>query len=125
MERQEETTKDEQNQKIEWKEKGKQPQLIDLYLLECQSFGGNSGSPVFFQLNPFRIPNKLRLGQPQIYLGGIMKGSFQTGSEIKISDFSNPMVYQNVGIAAVTPAYKLHEILFSEKVVENRKNAED
>lgn len=40
------------DEKIEWKEKDKPPKFLDLLLLECQSFGGNSGSPVFFQLNP-------------------------------------------------------------------------
>ena len=36
------------DEKIEWKEKGRSSKQLDLYLLECQSFGGNSGSPVFF-----------------------------------------------------------------------------
>jgi hypothetical protein len=35
------------DEKVEWKEKGIPSKLLDLYLLECQSFGSNSGSPVF------------------------------------------------------------------------------
>ena len=49
---------------------------MDLYLLECQPFAGNSGSPVFFQLEPLRNPWQLSLGGPKIYLGGVMTGSF-------------------------------------------------
>src|ERR1051326_6291688 len=45
--------------KISWKERDKPEQLLDLYLMECSSFGGNSGSPVFFQLSPQRDPNSI------------------------------------------------------------------
>lgn len=110
------------DEKIEWKEKDKPAKLFDLYLLECQSYGGNSGSPVFFQLNPLRKPGQLSLGGPIIFLAGIMKGSFLTGSELQITDVTNKIFsLQNIGIAAVTPAYKLHEILFSDKLKELRK----
>ena len=39
------------DEKIEWEiEKGKPLRLVDLYLVECLSFGGNSGAPVFFNM---------------------------------------------------------------------------
>jgi len=107
--------------KIEWKEKDKPVKFLDLYLLECQSFGGNSGSPVFFQLNPMRKPGQLSLGGPIIFLAGLMTGSFISGNEVQTTDTVAKMIsLQNIGIAAVTPAYKLHEILFSEEMIKLR-----
>ncbi|HOJ33241.1 MAG TPA: serine protease [Candidatus Hydrogenedentes bacterium] len=114
------------DEKIEWKEKDKPPKFMDLLLLECQSFGGNSGSPVFFQLNPLRKPGQIILGGPVIFLAGIMTGSFLQGSQIQITDMvSNLIALQNVGIAAVTPADKLHEILFSEEMVKLRRGIQN
>lgn len=109
------------DEKIEWKEKGKSPKFMDLYLLECQSFGGNSGSPVFFQLNPLRRPGRLSLGGPNIFLAGVMTGSFLHSSEIQITKTVAKLIsLQNIGIAAVTPADKLHEVLFSKQLIQNR-----
>lgn len=109
-------------EKIEWKEKGKDPKLMDLYLLECQSFGGNSGSPVFFQLNPMRKPGQIVVGQQSVFLAGIMTGSFLNGSEIQVVQNAPSLVStQNIGIAAITPANKLHEILFSTEAIKSRK----
>ena len=110
------------DEKIEWKEKDEPAKFMDLLLLECQSFGGNSGSPVFYQLNPMRKPGQISLGGPVIFLAGIMTGSFLHGNQIQITDtVANLVSLQNVGIAAVTPADKLHEILFSEEMVKSRK----
>lgn len=110
------------DEKVEWKQgKNQPPKMLDLYLLECQSFGGNSGSPVFFQLNPFRNLGELR--QSQIFLAGIMMGSFLNGSEIQVFETdTKAMSLQNIGIAAVVPAYKLHELLFSEEVAKERSS---
>jgi hypothetical protein len=113
------------DEKIEWKEKDKPPKFMDLLLLECQSFGGNSGSPVFFQLNPLRKPGQITLGGPTIFLAGIMTGSFLQGTQIQITDaIANLISLQNVGIAAVTPADKLYEVLFSEEMVRLRQEQE-
>lgn len=112
------------DEKIEWKEKDKPAKFMDLLLLECQSFGGNSGSPVFYQLNPFRKPGQISIGGPKIFLAGIMTGSFLHGNQIQITDtVANLISMQNVGIAAVTPADKLHDILFSKELVESRNRA--
>ena len=109
------------DEKIEWKEKNKPIKYLDLYLLECQSYGGNSGSPVFFQLNPMRKPGQLNLGSPVIFLAGLMTGSFLSGNEVQITDSVAKMIsLQNIGIAAITPAYKLHDILFSEALIKLR-----
>ncbi len=112
------------DEKVEWKEKGKPARSLDLYLLECQSFGGNSGSPVFFYLNPLRKPGVLAIGGRSFLLAGVMMGSFQIGSELETTE-ARQRIYslQNAGIAAVTPAYKLHEILFSEELVGIRRDS--
>jgi hypothetical protein len=65
------------NEKIAFKERHSGSiSLADLYLIECMSFAGNSGSPVFFYLSPTRRSNELVLGSPQMYLAGIIKGGF-------------------------------------------------
>jgi hypothetical protein len=103
------------DEKIEWKVDDNPSKFLDLYLLECQSFGGNSGSPVFFYLNSLRKPEKLQIGSPEIYLAGVMTGSFLNPNPVaSIETKESFYSLQNVGIAAVTPCYKLHEILFSE-----------
>jgi len=108
-------------EKVAWPEEGKPPKLVDLYLMECLSFGGNSGSPVFFQLNPFREPGSVKLGKPQMFLAGVMKGHFQGANQVQITkSISNLTSLQNIGISGVIPASKLHEILFSRDVIELR-----
>jgi hypothetical protein len=108
-------------EKIEWREPEYPAKLMDLYLLECQSFGGNSGSPVFFHLDPLRNLQELNDGRSKTFLAGIMTGSFLQGSQIQILQTSpNLISLQNLGIAAVTPAYKLHEILCSQHPIASR-----
>jgi len=114
------------DEKIEWKEKGKPPMSTNLYLMECQSFGGNSGSPVFFNLSPIRKPGKISVGGTTTYLAGVVRGSFLKGSEIQEQQtIDKPLFFENIGISAVTPAYKINEILFSNEVIEHRKTAPD
>ena len=59
------------DEKIPWKNR-----LTRLYLIESGSYGGNSGSPVFFHLGSDRKPGVLFLGSPTIKLAGVMKGAF-------------------------------------------------
>ena len=87
--------------------------LMDLYLVECLSFGGNSGSPTFFNLGIGQIYS--------IYFAGIVIGSFHN-TEIFAS---NTFLKQNVGIAAVVPAFKLMEVLLSKEVTKNRQLVPD
>lgn len=97
---------------VDWK-----GQLLELYLVECQSFGGNSGSPVFFYLGATRTPGAIRVGAPEVLLAGVMKGSFLSPSEIQVVDTTpTPVSVENAGIAAVVPAFKLYEILFSKQL---------
>jgi hypothetical protein len=104
--------------RITWQETGQAAQLVELYLLETQSYGGNSGSPVFFYFGADRNPGSIIVGPPVLKLAGIMRGSFNENRAIGFvqPDAAPPIPVssQNIGIAAVTPAHLLYEILFSD-----------
>ena len=104
------------DEKIEWQKK-----LMDLYLIEAGSYGGNSGSPVFFYLGSDREPGSLIVGAPIIKLAGVMQGTFLDAHEIKVIETKEiPIAFSNMGIAAVVPGYKLHEILFGDELKKKR-----
>ena len=94
----------------------------DLYLIESGAYGGNSGAPVFFYLGPERIPGSLVVGPRVLKLAGIIQGNFGDVEPIVAIETARvPMARANVGIAAVVPAYKLHEILFSPDLTAHRR----
>jgi len=98
------------DEKIAW-----DGQDMDLYLIEAASYGGNSGSPVFFYLGSDREPGSLVLGPPIIKLAGIMQGTFMDAQEIRAIDTAKiPISVASMGIAAIVPAYKLRELLETE-----------
>lgn len=101
------------DEKIEWLKNDGEPAFLDLYLMECNSFGGNSGSPVFFQLNPDRDTDLTPLGvPPQILLAGIMKGTFLKSNKVQLVTLLDSLYsYESMGIAAITPSYQLKEIV--------------
>ena len=106
------------NERILWKD-----QMSYLYLIECQSFGGNIDSPVYFHFNALREPELIRFDQPRIHLAGVMIGHFLDFSPIGVGvvdEVEIPFSLENVGIAAVVPAYYLYEILFSEELKKAR-----
>ena len=103
-------------EKIPWGDK-----KMELYLLESSSFGGNSGSPVFFYLGSDRSPGNLIVGPPQIFLAGVMMGAYQDQQPIGVIETAAiPVSRSNLGISAVVPAYRLHELLFSKEMQESR-----
>jgi Trypsin-like peptidase domain len=116
--------------RVSWKDSPTKPSEEDqLYLLETQSYGGNSGAPVFFIVPPPEIPPGRLLmsgsGQQNIMLAGVMKGYFNENS--KIGFFQTPTTVipyssQNNGIAAVVPSFLLHDILFSPELTKARAN---
>lgn len=109
------------DEKIPW-----DSQMLDLYLMETQSFGGNSGSPVFFNLNPTRDPGMIVIGAPQVFVAGVMKGSFLNANEVMvINRAAVPISRENAGIAAVVPSYLLHELLFGSAATALRKKADE
>lgn len=110
-------------EKIEWKEAGKNPKMLDLFLMEAQSFGGNSGSPVFFNLSPMRKPGVISFGGNNLLLAGLVSGSFLSGNKIQVTDtMPNLVSMENLGICAVVPAQKLNDILFDPKLIDSRNS---
>lgn len=96
--------------------------LTDLILVEASAYGGNSGSPVFYYLGSDREPGSLIVGPPILKLAGIVSGYFPDIQPIQaIESKVMQVVTQNLGITAVVPAYKLHELLFSEELKNQRK----
>jgi hypothetical protein len=99
-------------EKIPWKD-----EFLNLYLFESTSYGGNSGSPVFFYLGAERGGGGLTVGPPQLLLAGVMKGHFNEGNPIEVVETKKvPFSVDNNGIAAVVPSYYLEEILFSNEL---------
>ena len=75
-----------------------------MYLIEANSYEGSSGAPVFAYLGS---------GQPVLKLAGVMAGAFNLPETFSLSGQKEEKVlkYENLGIAAVVPAYKVHELL--------------
>jgi len=57
---------------------------MDLYLIEAGSYGGNSGSPVFFYLGSDREPGSIVIGSPIFKLVGVIQGTFLDAHEIRV-----------------------------------------
>jgi hypothetical protein len=84
--------------------------------METQVFAGNSGSAAMFYFDERRNPRDTKL-----LLAGVVKGSFFNYSPVKFVDANPvPVSTQNNGIALVTPAFKLHELLFSDELKRHR-----
>ena len=50
-----------------------------------------------------------------------MQGTFQDAQEIKVIETKQtPISVANMGIAAIVPAYKVHELLFSDELKQKR-----
>jgi hypothetical protein len=109
-------------------------QMAELFLMESSSYGGNSGSPVFFLLDFIRPAEDLRDGP--LRLAGVMSGAFQDIRRAvakKSEDSEGTQVDQaarqtiemnyatNMGIAGVVPSYKLLELLHSEELEQRRR----
>lgn len=94
----------------------------DLYLVETGSYGGNSGSPVFFYLGSDRQPGALILGPPVLKLAGVMSGTFLDLQPVRAVETARIAVApSNMGIAAVVPAYKVMEILSGPELTAQRQ----
>jgi hypothetical protein len=82
--------------------------LSEIILIESNSFGGNSGAPVYFNVGGGQ--------QGMFLLGGIMNGAFNDYLKWqKNGKYLNLPEYQyNNGIAFITPAYLLFDLLYFE-----------
>jgi hypothetical protein len=94
----------------------------DLYLMEANSYPGNSGSPVFFQVGADRGGRLVIMsGGPTVKLAGIMSGCYNDLQPIKtVSVSTNQYVTPNLGISGVVPSYELKDILFSKELRQQR-----
>jgi len=94
------------------------------YLMEAQSYGGNSGSPVFFYAGLERVPGALTMGEPFLKLAGVVSGRFNETLPVQgIQTGVTSVVSPNIGIMAVVPSYQLREILFGMRLLEMRRKA--
>lgn len=96
-------------------------QEADLYLVDTGSYGGNSGSPVFFYLGIDRQPGSIMAGPPVLTLAGVMSGTFLDVQPVRAIE-NTPVAGapSNMGIAAVVPAYKVREILAGKELLARR-----
>jgi hypothetical protein len=98
---------------------------IDAYLVETFSFGGNSGSPVFFYPSADNTPGALTMGN-FIKVAGVMKGFFGDIEPIMMAQTASasvnniPVSKENSGIAIVVPADHIRQILDSQLLASKR-----
>lgn len=97
--------------------------LRDALLIECRSIGGLSGSPVFVPIGPqIFLPGtaKSPIRPPGNYLLGVIHGHFDhldSTVDFVNEDGSNGSKV-NTGIAIVTPATRLQELLYQNALAE-------
>lgn len=103
------------NKNLDWTDKFI-TEMKDLYLMECNSIGGHSWSPVFFQLNWHRDLDQITIWpwSVRMFLAWIMSWRFNDTSAWN---------GENSGIAYITPAYLLNEILLNEELAKRREKA--
>mgnify|MGYP003810096691 CR=1 FL=1 len=92
---------------IEW-----QGKPTSLYLIETGLSGENRGAPVFF----FWEDTSGLSGQSRLKLAGVIQGNFGDVSSEITGKNKAATPFSNLGITAVIPGYKLHEILFGEEL---------
>lgn len=87
----------------------------EMMLVETSSFGGNSGSPVYFKIGDVYKGFEL-------ILGGVLNGTYRDVAEIQIIQTgTTPVAIYNNGITGITPVYLLRDILYSKDLIEERK----
>jgi hypothetical protein len=91
--------------------------LLDAYLIEARSIGGLSGSPVFINLGHERFINKqlMRSSSGLIFLLlGLVHGHWDVKDESDYDLTSEDAAIEgqvNMGVAIVTPASKIREVI--------------
>jgi hypothetical protein len=95
---------------------------MEAYLIESRSIGGLSGSPVF-------VYEQTRIGGGVVHLLGLIHGHWNCSPETIIDESAEDSgipAKLNMGIAIVTPAYKIIEVVNCPELSEmrNKKIAE-
>jgi Trypsin-like peptidase domain len=99
--------------------------LQEVFLVECRSLPGYSGSPVFFSPLPFgrSVPHAMLLGIDMGHLKDTMpvldKKELAQGRMVPIND--NWTIETNTGMSCVIPAWKIREVIYSEEMIQVRK----
>jgi hypothetical protein len=108
------------------------------YLIEARSWGGHSGSPVFWNVPLISIhqatppgnreqrrkSKPIHIQDPEarlIALLGLVSAHFDIDQEIKGGDMIGATAAINSGVMVVTPAAAIRELLESEDIVEERE----
>jgi hypothetical protein len=101
--------------------------LQEVFLVECRSLPGYSGSPVFLYPLPF---SPIRREMPPVMFLGIDMGHLQDqrqildaeewrrGNRVAIDEW---VVETNTGMSCVIPAWKVRELLYIDELVESRQ----
>jgi hypothetical protein len=107
------------DERIPWRNGVNKPtEMAELLLLETQSFAGNSGSPVFVTVH-----STAQIGRTDLRLIGVMRGTFEQNRPVEaVPNDAMSVAKQNLGIAAVIPAYLLRDILFGAPLKNFRKS---
>lgn len=98
---------------------------IEAYLVECRSYGGHSGSPVFLVLKPDRYVGRIDISSEYpIRLLGVVTHHFELSKEVKFSGdvFGKGIIDQNAGIAIVIPVSYISDLLMNEYFIQQREN---
>jgi hypothetical protein len=102
--------------------------LQEMFLVECRSLPGYSGSPVFISPLPFSAvrrqhPPAMLLGIDMGHISDVLpilkKDELTDGKRVPVDD--NWVVESNTGMSCVIPAWKILELLNVEELVESRK----
>jgi hypothetical protein len=74
----------------------------DIFLIESASFGGNSGSPIYY-----KVVDEVATS---VYLARVMLGKYHIPEDLNYNN-QDVTVLSNLGISAVTPSEYILEIL--------------
>jgi len=98
---------------------------VQAYLIEARSIGGLSGSPVFFYSSVVKN-GAYRIGSIKFYFAGLIHGHWTVSKteakEMYVDSEENDSI--NMGIAIVTPAFKVLETLMRDELENQREKFE-
>jgi Trypsin-like peptidase domain len=95
-----------------------------IYLGDLHAFHGNSGSPVFVNVNSAAHHGQITLGEKYLLLG-VLSGYFpeSVGFSVPAAQVLTGEVRDNSGIATIVPADKLNRLLNSSELKAQRDEA--
>ncbi len=88
--------------------------MSDYYLVECQAWPGNSGSPLFMSANSSQD------GKEILAMLGVVSGFYPHRQQMVLEN-GQVMLYTHLGLSLITPAYHIREVLDQEVFVADRK----